>query len=245
MLFYLRNIRKKLLGQNKASRYVLYAIGEILLVVIGILIAVQIDDFQEDKKKKELKQSYQNSLIKNLVQDSTDLQQQLSYYQERLNELKAIEVRLKKPGTSLDTIIKIARYEYHPSFIQMNNMSTDIIDILMSTGNINLFDQDIIQGFLVLKTAKSKSFEVIDNQMEAYADLFNTYASKYSSGSTWSVIEGELDKVTWQDVNKNELAKAFRGIFTFQKALLRSFLREKQNVLDQTTELLTYLKQQQ
>ena len=51
MLFLLRNIRRKLLSSdNKVISYLLYAIGEIILVVAGILIAVAIDDWNERKK---------------------------------------------------------------------------------------------------------------------------------------------------------------------------------------------------
>lgn len=48
MLFFLRKVRQKLLAKNKLTTYVLYAVGEILLVVVGILIAVSIDHWKED-----------------------------------------------------------------------------------------------------------------------------------------------------------------------------------------------------
>lgn len=42
----------QLLAQNKASKYLLYAMGEIVLVVIGILIALSINDWNEDRKER-------------------------------------------------------------------------------------------------------------------------------------------------------------------------------------------------
>jgi hypothetical protein len=47
MLRFFRQIRQRLLTDNKFSKYLLYAIGEILLVVIGILIALQADFWNE------------------------------------------------------------------------------------------------------------------------------------------------------------------------------------------------------
>jgi hypothetical protein len=44
MIAFYRRLRQQLLTQNKFSRYLLYAIGEIVLVVIGILIALQINN---------------------------------------------------------------------------------------------------------------------------------------------------------------------------------------------------------
>ncbi|WP_445383637.1 DUF6090 family protein [Robiginitalea sp. IMCC43444] len=51
MIRFFSKLRQRLLTDNKVSKYLLYAIGEILLVVIGILIALQIDNWNEDRKK--------------------------------------------------------------------------------------------------------------------------------------------------------------------------------------------------
>ncbi len=50
MIKFFRKIRQGLLNENKFSKYLLYAIGEILLVVIGILIAVSINNWNENRK---------------------------------------------------------------------------------------------------------------------------------------------------------------------------------------------------
>ena len=50
MIKFFRHIRKTLLEQNKTSKYFKYAIGEIVLVVIGILIALQINNWNEHRK---------------------------------------------------------------------------------------------------------------------------------------------------------------------------------------------------
>ena len=50
MIKFFRKIRQNLLMDNKTSKYIKYAIGEILLVVIGILIALSINNWNENKK---------------------------------------------------------------------------------------------------------------------------------------------------------------------------------------------------
>ncbi|MCK5402270.1 MAG: hypothetical protein KAJ28_11610 [Flavobacteriaceae bacterium] len=50
MIKFFRRIRQKLLTENKVSKYLLYAIGEILLVVIGILLALQVNNWNEKRK---------------------------------------------------------------------------------------------------------------------------------------------------------------------------------------------------
>ena len=53
MIPFFRKIRKKMADDNKPLKYMRYAIGEIVLVVIGILIALQINNWNEDRKATE------------------------------------------------------------------------------------------------------------------------------------------------------------------------------------------------
>ncbi|NNL01889.1 MAG: hypothetical protein HKP39_06400 [Eudoraea sp.] len=62
MINFFRKIRQKLLTENKFSKYILYAIGEIALVVIGILIALQVNIWNETRKSQELFDSYISQL---------------------------------------------------------------------------------------------------------------------------------------------------------------------------------------
>ena len=52
MIIFFRKIRQRLLTENKFSKYLLYAIGEIALVMIGILLALQVNNWNEDQKIK-------------------------------------------------------------------------------------------------------------------------------------------------------------------------------------------------
>ena len=54
MINFFRKIRKQFADDNKPLKYLRYAIGEIVLVVIGILIALQINNWNEEKKEQKL-----------------------------------------------------------------------------------------------------------------------------------------------------------------------------------------------
>ena len=64
-------IRQRLLAQNRFTRYLLYAIGEIVLVVIGILIALQINNGNVDRTERKVEKEYIASLIEDLAVDTT------------------------------------------------------------------------------------------------------------------------------------------------------------------------------
>jgi hypothetical protein len=77
MIKFFRKIRQNLIMENKTSKYLKYAIGEIVLVVIGILIALSINNWNENRKEKTLETKVLIELLKSLenncnvmVQDS-------------------------------------------------------------------------------------------------------------------------------------------------------------------------------
>ena len=62
MIKFFRKIRQKMLIENKFSKYLIYAIGEIILVVIGILIALAINNWKENQKLRNQEITYLNNL---------------------------------------------------------------------------------------------------------------------------------------------------------------------------------------
>ncbi len=79
MIKIFRKNRQKLIGENKFSKYVLYALGEILLVIIGILIALNINNWNEESKlkKEEIKslKHFRVTVMQDLYINSWHIQQ--------------------------------------------------------------------------------------------------------------------------------------------------------------------------
>lgn len=63
MIKFFRKIRQRLINENRISKYLLYAIGEIILVVIGILIALQINNWNENRKSAKQENLYLKRLL--------------------------------------------------------------------------------------------------------------------------------------------------------------------------------------
>lgn len=79
MLTILRKIRRSLIGSGPVKKYFLYAIGEIALVVIGILIALRINTWNEIRKDAELEKQYMVSMLSDLSKDRRDLQPMIEF----------------------------------------------------------------------------------------------------------------------------------------------------------------------
>lgn len=70
MLKFFRSIRKKLIQQDNVRKYLLYAIGEILLVVIGILIALQVNNWNEERIARNAEKELLTEVLEALRSDS-------------------------------------------------------------------------------------------------------------------------------------------------------------------------------
>ena len=90
MIKLFRNIRKNLLAEGKTSKYFKYAIGEIILVVIGILIALQINNWNEGLKAQTLEIEILENLKKDLTLDTLDINFNLKYHSLFINEEKKL-----------------------------------------------------------------------------------------------------------------------------------------------------------
>jgi hypothetical protein len=67
MLGFLRKLRHEFLAKNRLSHYLFYAFGEIILVVLGILIALQINNWNEERKRDEERMELYLSLKKDFI----------------------------------------------------------------------------------------------------------------------------------------------------------------------------------
>ena len=73
MIKFFRRIRRKLLDEGNLKRYLVYAIGEILLVVIGILLALQINAWNQSEKDKDEEKEYLERIVTDLKEDLLEL----------------------------------------------------------------------------------------------------------------------------------------------------------------------------
>ena len=69
MINFFRKIREKLLSEGKTGKYLKYAIGEIVLVMIGILLALQVNNWNQERLERKLEAKYVERLKMNLQQD--------------------------------------------------------------------------------------------------------------------------------------------------------------------------------
>ncbi|NNC67400.1 MAG: hypothetical protein HKN83_05140 [Gammaproteobacteria bacterium] len=97
MINFFRKIRQRLLTENKFSKYLVYAIGEIALVMIGILLALQVNNWNENRKLEVKSHNYIQRLKVDLDNMSEDADNSVRGSERRLKRalvaLKALEAK--------------------------------------------------------------------------------------------------------------------------------------------------------
>ena len=92
MLFILRQLRRSFFQPGKLRTYVDYAIGEILLIVLGILIAMQIGNWNENRLNKVEEQEILGRIIEELVVDKSILEGTINAIEQMIEALDKVEV---------------------------------------------------------------------------------------------------------------------------------------------------------
>ncbi len=107
MIKFFRKIRQKLLTENKLGKYLTYAIGEIILVVIGILIALSINNWNNEENERELEIKYLNQIKNSLETSEINLVESIDRNKNILKSGEVLFEHLKNKKALNDTILKL------------------------------------------------------------------------------------------------------------------------------------------
>ncbi|MGB5646467.1 MAG: DUF6090 family protein [Muriicola sp.] len=164
MIKFFRKIRQKLLSENKIGKYLTYAIGEIVLVVIGILIALQINNWNENRKQQiKLQQIYHEILA--------DLKRERDYANFIINKFEGQRKAYTDYLESFSST-KITRKSMYRKLLELNmegypiNSNSSIVESLQNSGEIVLLPQSIRNRLINLRRQQNKIIvdESLDNR---------------------------------------------------------------------------------
>lgn len=139
MIRFFRGIRGRLLHENRFTKYLLYAIGEIVLVVIGILIALSINGWNQDRLDKKRAIEYHQRLIEDMdrvIERSNTINERSNKTLQTItNSVRVLEngvVQNPKEQEDLDyALVWFSRFNY-----QTPDLST--LEEMKSNGDLNL-----------------------------------------------------------------------------------------------------------
>jgi hypothetical protein len=144
MIHFFGNIRKQLFAKNRFTNYFLYALGEIFLVVIGILIAVQINSWNESRKIRREEINLLNAFISDLNNDIVLLELNITRTRERQVKIDTIFEILANPSDDyLNLFVRLQTYVMEDNYF-IPNQGT--FDQGVSTGELKYINNEKLRG---------------------------------------------------------------------------------------------------
>jgi hypothetical protein len=166
MIKFFRKIRQNLIMENKTSKYFKYAIGEIILVVIGILIALSINNWNENQKALKKEQEIIVSLQQEIHQNITELNKTIRYNERNLVQSDSLSSYLATEFNNLQ-VKKIAlAFDYNPLTFDIPELE----QIIASNSNVLIKQKDLISDLRILKS----NFNKIEDSQDYLDELWSS-----------------------------------------------------------------------
>ena len=169
MINFFRRIRKKLADDNKPLKYMRYALGEIVLVVIGILIALQINSWNQDRIN-----------IKDEKRIMQDLSEELAY--NKFLQIKGSET-MTAVNSAADRLLKLGgnpteKFDAANVFLDIDKLTwvwvsgrpTTLFDVLSGSGDFDLISSSALRKKLADLKANQESLLIFEELQNKFVD---------------------------------------------------------------------------
>lgn len=253
MIKFFRRIRLYLLSENKFRKYLVYAIGEIVLVVIGILIALEVNNWNERRNIEKTEIQYLKRLRSDLANDT-------AYYHRRIKYSdKVMQDHIRAVAATYTDISNPLEFYNSFNYIELSAEALSIRDNtyqeMLNAGHINLIRNEKIKTELLEFYRQvdlvAKHFnEVNATSIEFMIKFFNTsnawkhiwgYRSTDFNPYTPEMLEKSKD---WQWINdtESESFKSFEFMLVFYSMKQYMFKEYFKDLQHNATILLTQIE---
>jgi hypothetical protein len=195
MIPLLRKTREQLLQGNKFRKYILYTVGEVVLIVIGILIALSIDNWNEDRKNLVREQELLIQLKKDYNANLAQLNEKIQMRESIIGACKTVMSAIDSPvGQDRDSVIS------QLSVLLLDPTFDPVQDDLINSGSIRLIRNQQLRSLLTNWSSDVAEVQDIEKgwQKLLIEELVPCYiglgVSRDAVNSFWASTDWYLDK---------------------------------------------------
>jgi hypothetical protein len=246
MIKYFRKIRQNLLLESKTGKYLKYAIGEIILVVIGILIALQINTWNEERINKNKETKILTVLLSDFQETIENLKEALDYYPYLV---KRLETQINYIGYDKDFFSQEMKDTLSGIFFPNTKIIQGSLQIILSSENLQLITNEKLKSLLTAYPSHIESFK--EQELESKKIVLNEHRpilEKYFSLTDF-VAENEKK---FPDLKERSIPSDFKGLINdhgFQNILVKEIYHiqftenEAKGLLAKTIEITELINQ--
>ena len=230
MIKFFRKIRKQLLSENKFSKYLIYAMGEILLVMIGILLAFQVNSWNDQRKRDLLEIDILKELKQNLMVDIVDIDQNISQHEQSLKSSQIIASVIENDLPNNDSLNNhFSNIILVPMFLPTKTAYEN----LKLTGS-TILDNDSLRLAIIELYERKYAFlkDVVDGErVKMVNDLNGFYRNEFRSIDFF----GKSYPVNFEELIKNQV---YSNYVNYQKTISKFILVRYENTKEETSNLI-------
>lgn len=247
MIKFFRKIRKNLLAERRIIKYLLYAIGEVILVVIGILIALQLNNYNDSINQNKREQEALHNLKLDFDYNRLALESSISTIKELTKDCL---VMLGQTGDKYNTNFDIDSLLQSASSVSSYYPKNGFLMDLINSGNLGIIKSDNLRNKLsswlpALETIKAREVSAID-----YADDVVRYVIKNGSwlNADEMTMDEDIIKITFPKsgfkIDNNNLLKyiEFENMIENQIVFQSSLQSRQEECLHLNLEIIQLLK---
>lgn len=195
MIKFFRTFRQSLIMENKTGNYIKYAIGEIVLVVIGILIALSINNWNENRKENITEKKYLSNLKRDLQNDSISLN---NLKKVRFNKVSSAKKLLQyAQRNELENIYEIDSLYVDVAYWLEHVPNNNSFKELISSGNLNIIKNGSIKNLLLELSKKNE--EIVDDRDHMRREYENYLYDKRTEAINFFDVNDHSDNIIADD----------------------------------------------
>lgn len=243
MIKFFRFIRKDLIHRGQTSRYLKYAFGEIALVVIGILLALQINNWNEKRKTRIQERYFIASIKQDLIADVTSLSLFIHQLESEYEELKNEKVRVSNASFNKDSLINYVKNKINPFVVSFEGFNNNSFESLKTSGKIEIISESLKNKLYELSVKQNITEKEYIAYRKDYVVEIQELNSKYPLPVSFTFIESDyIDTLTWNDLDEKDLILRLNSWGTIKANFYRIMIINFKEVLDQTTAILNTIE---
>ena len=239
MVKFFRKIRQNLLSEGKTGKYLKCAIGEIVLVVIGILIALQINNWNENQKLETKTQDYYVQLLDDLNSDIISAENTIKEFSNHQKEYNNYTSSYDEKGlTPINAYEQISKLTLISTPLTFN---TNTIESLQNSGDVGLMPSHIRNKLMNLGRLQSLTIKRFEDTSKGQQDITQKLSGLLGSTTLPKrlVNQPKLKAFLNIDENLKELILVYEGIHRWKSISqletidrLEDMLKEINTIMD-------------
>ena len=237
-----RKIRQGLFSSGKFRSYLGYALGEIILVVIGILIALQINNWNEDHKDRLKDQKILVSLQEDFRYTQHALETSLSIYPE---EIERLDSSLHYIGMQVSELTPERKFTLFYTGYRSTAVVEGILNSILNTDKLELISNDTLKNLLTAYPAEIKKFlSQQENVKRVVLEIQRPILESYVSLAEFSPGQDTKVKVIPSDFEKLLNSRNYQNALVNRMIQNQNLVTQAEKFLEKTNSILNYINRE-